>query len=150
MTAIAPPRGDDEYWPDEHDNMPPAWWRMPDDIRLRVRVRVSQIPDFLSTGDLDASLSVDGPLYIDLTHLTVWDTYQPGQRPTRTAYRALTGRFPDLFTTVHHAHHPGTVSLALRLHRRTDPVAAAILAQRHVTLSALGLDPTNPFLLAMP
>jgi len=38
----------------------------------------------------------------------------------------------------------------LRLHRLTDPVAEAILAHRHTTLTALGLDPTSPFLLRMP
>jgi len=144
------PRGDDEFWPDEHDSLPAAWWRMPEDIRLQVRIRSSELPDLLLSGDLSGSLSGHGPLYVNLAHLTVWDTYLLGERPTRTAYLALTGQFPGQFDTVHHTHHPGTVSLALRLHRLTDPVADAVLGQRHVTLTALGVDPTNPLLLRMP
>ncbi len=144
------PRGDDEFWPDEHDSLPAPWWRMSDDIRLQVRIRSSELPNLLFTSDLSGSLNVHGPLYVNLAHLTVWDTYLLGERPTRTAYKALTGRFPGQFDTVHHTNHPGTVSLALRLHRLTDPVADAVVGQRHVTLTALGVDPTNPFLLRMP
>jgi len=150
VTGTTMPRGDDEFWPDEHDSLPAPWWRMSDDIRLQVRIRSSELPNLLFTSDLSGSLNVHGPLYVNLAHLTVWDTYLLGERPTRTAYKALTGRFPGQFDTVHHTNHPGTVSLALRLHRLTDPVADAVVGQRHVTLTALGVDPTNPFLLRMP
>lgn len=145
-----PPTTDDEYWPDGHGSMPAAWWPMPDDIRLQVRTRYSDLPDLLLSGDLSDRLSVPGPLYVSLAHLTRWDTYQRVEQPTRTAYQALAGQFPGRFDTVHHTDRPGTVSLAMRLHRLTDRVAAAILAHRHATLAALGLDPTNPFLLRMP
>jgi len=147
---VTAPPGNDEYWPDEHHRMPAPWWRMPDDIRLQVRIRHSEIPDLLLSSDLYDSLSVHGPLYVNLAHLTRWDTYQHGGQPTRTAHRALTGQFPGQFDTIHHTNQPGTVSLALRLHRLTDTVADAIFAHRHTTLTALGLDPTSPFLLRMP
>ncbi len=146
----APPRPGDEYWPHEHQHLPAAWWRMPDDIRLRVRVDFSDLDGLMLSTDLDERLSVDGPLYLDLRHLTWWDTYQRGEHPTRAAYHTLTAGHPGLFSTVHHVHHPGTVFLALRMHRLTDPVAAAILTQRRATLTALGVDPAHPFLLRMP
>src|SRR5262245_13207711 len=102
---------------------------MPDDIRLQVRIRGSAHPDVVFTGDFYDSLSAFGPLYVNLAHLTRWDAYypvHPGEAPTRTAYQALVGAFPNLFTTVHHTHQPGTVSLKLRLHRLSQPVAEAI------------------------
>jgi transposase len=140
MTAF---RGDDEYWPDERQHLPLAWWRMPDDIRLRVRIRRGEDPDLAFHTDFFTSLSVYGPLYIDLAHLTLYDTYQPGDRPLRAAHLALTGQFPQLFTMVHHTS-PGVVYLTLRLHRFTDPIADAILTQRAATLTALGIDPAAP------
>jgi hypothetical protein len=146
MTAS---RGDDEYWPDEQQHLPLPWRRMPDDIRLLVRIRCGEDPDLAFHTDFHASLSVYGPLYIDLAHLTLYDTYRPGDRPLRTTHLALIGQFPRLFTTVHHTS-PGAVYLALRLHRLTDPVADAILTQRAANLTALGIDPAAPLWLRMP
>jgi hypothetical protein len=122
---------------------------MPDDIRLQVRARCGEHPELAFAGEFTSSLSAYGPLYVDLAHLTLWDTYRHGDRPRRTAHLALTGQFPHLFTTVHHTN-PGTIYLTLRLHRLTDPVAEAVLAQREITLTALGIDPATPFLLPMP
>ncbi len=102
MTGTTMPRGDDEFWPDEHDSLPAPWWRMSDDIRLQVRIRSSELPNLLFTSDLSGSLNVHGPLYVNLAHLTVWDTYLLGERPTRTAYKRRGRR-----STPRHAHRAG-------------------------------------------
>jgi len=149
MTARPPSRGDDEFWPDEHDHLPTAWWRMPDDIRLQVRVRVSDHPDVAFATDFDNSLSVYGPLYVNLAHLTLWNTHHRGQRPQPAAHQHLTRLLPGVFTMVH-AIHPGTVYLALRLHRLTDQVAEAVLTQRATVLTALGVAPDTALLLGLP
>jgi hypothetical protein len=54
---------------------------MPDDLRLQVRIRHSQLPDLLLSRDLSGLLSVHGPPYVNLAHLTRWDTYQHGGHP---------------------------------------------------------------------
>jgi hypothetical protein len=53
---------DDELWPDECVGLPAAWWLMPDDIRLQVRIRESALPDVVFTDDFYDSLSAFGPL----------------------------------------------------------------------------------------
>jgi hypothetical protein len=74
-----------------------------------------------------------------------------GTRPTTRPPTRPTGgpATPAAAAPVHHTS-PGVMYLALRLHRLTHPVADVILAQRDATLTALGVDPTNPFLLRMP
>ena len=81
-------------------------------------------------------MSVYGARYLDLAELTRIDAYQPDSDPTRWhSYRMLTGRHPQLFTTVIGRAGPQSVWLALPLSQLTGPIADT-LWQAHPRLAS--------------
>jgi hypothetical protein len=133
---------DDDYDPAEGDRMPSVWWRVADHIPLTVRYRTSHIPTLaplvFSSEFYGTSLSVHGPLYLDLKHFTRFNPTRVDRSAHRHAFHTLTTAFPDTFTTVLGGRE--AVWLALRLTRLTEPIADALL---DVRARALALDPAT-------
>ena len=117
----------------EGETMPDAWWRLDGRIPLTVRPHRSEIAGLplLAFGSQFSGgvLSVHGPRYLDLGHLTRWDATRSWEiTDQREAFDALREAHPDTFTIVISCDGPAAVWLALRLTRLTDPVTDTLLA----------------------
>ena len=124
--------------------MPEQWWQLPATVTLVVRYRHTQLGDeyrrLAFAEQFNSALSVYGARYLNLAELTRIDAYQPETDPARWwGHRMLTGRHPQLFTTVIGRSGPRSVWLALPLSELSGPVADT-LRQVHHRLTT----PTRP------
>ncbi|WP_428962239.1 hypothetical protein [Micromonospora fluostatini] len=121
---------DDDYLPGEGDIMPAVWWRVADHVGLVIRWRGGEIPGhplIAFADEFTSTLTIDGPLYVNLRHWTAWDTTSPHHPRTRHTFQALTDTFPGMFSTVIATGGGREVWLVLRLTRLTDRIATALL-----------------------
>jgi len=133
--APGPAGADGTGW-DEREGLPGGWWRLPYDLRLRVRTVVRAADGLILSSDLHDGFGPAGRVYMDLRALTAWDTGRDAASPGRVAFAALTDRFPDRFTTVHDVDRPGTLFLTLPLMHLTDEITDAVLATYRGTATA--------------
>jgi hypothetical protein len=116
--------------------MPKEWSQLPATVTLTVRYRHTQLGNdhqrLAFAEQFHSSLSVYGTRYLNLAELTRIDAYQPESDPARWwGHRLLTGRHPQLFTTVIGRSGPRSVWLALPLSELTGPVADTLRQVHH-------------------
>ena len=125
---------DDDWTLDEGDIMPQAWWRLDGRIPLTVRCgprgAIPGLPLLAFGREFSGGvLSVAGPRYLDLHHVTRWNATRHWENtPRRAAFDALREAHPDTFSTVVGPDGPTAVWLALRLTRLTDEITDTLRA----------------------